>query len=213
MKICCNRCYHKGELVAALANSGGITRPLPRTTRRAQSHHQAARESAQLPRRTGSRTPSEKTHPHSESPSVMKTIALAATALNQTPLAWQSNVANIRAAIAEARAAGATIVCLPELCLTGYGCEDAFLSPNTHAQAWASLREILPETKGTRRFIRPAGLPPQHGLQRCRSGGRWKTRRARLQAPPRRRWHPLRTALVQAMAAAGPRCFPRSGQR
>ena len=26
----------------------------------------------------------------------MKTIALAATALNQTPLAWQSNAANIR---------------------------------------------------------------------------------------------------------------------
>ena len=77
----------------------------------------------------------------------MKTIALAATALNQTPLAWQSNVANIRAAIAEARAAGAAIVCLPELCVTGYGCEDAFLSSNTHAQAWASLREILPDTK------------------------------------------------------------------
>ena len=78
----------------------------------------------------------------------MKTITLAATALNQTPLAWHANVANICAAIAEARAAGATIICLPELCLTGYGCEDAFHSPNTHTQAWASLREILPDTVG-----------------------------------------------------------------
>ncbi len=89
----------------------------------------------------------------------MKTIALAATALNQTPLAWQSNAANIRAAISTARAGGAAIVCLPELCVTGYGCEDAFLSPNTHAQAWTSLREILPETKG---LVVSFGLPVFH---------------------------------------------------
>ncbi|MES2922870.1 MAG: NAD(+) synthase [Verrucomicrobiota bacterium] len=89
----------------------------------------------------------------------MKTISLAATALNQTPLAWHSNAANIRAAISQARAAGAAIVCLPELCLTGYGCEDAFLSPNTHAQAWASLREILPDTKS---LTVSFGLPVFH---------------------------------------------------
>ncbi len=89
----------------------------------------------------------------------MKTIALAATALNQTPLAWQSNAANIRAAISTARDGGAAVVCLPELCLTGYGCEDAFLSPNTHAQAWASLRDILPETKGLAVSL---GLPVFH---------------------------------------------------
>ncbi|HEX7261546.1 MAG TPA: nitrilase-related carbon-nitrogen hydrolase, partial [Luteolibacter sp.] len=89
----------------------------------------------------------------------MKTISLAATALNQTPLAWKSNAANIRAAIAEARAAGATIVCLPELCITGYGCEDAFLAPNTHAQAWSGLREILPATKG---LVVSLGLPIFH---------------------------------------------------
>ena len=89
----------------------------------------------------------------------MKTIALAATSLNQTPLAWQSNTANIRAAISQARAGGAAIVCLPELCLTGYGCEDAFLSPNTHAHAWASLREILPDTAG---LTVSFGLPVFH---------------------------------------------------
>jgi len=89
----------------------------------------------------------------------MKTITLAATALNQTPLAWKSNAANIRAAISEARLAGASVVCLPELCLTGYGCEDAFLSPNTHAQAWASLREILPDTRD---LVVSFGLPIFH---------------------------------------------------
>jgi len=89
----------------------------------------------------------------------MKTIVLAATALNQTPLAWSANVANIRAAISDARAAGASVVCLPELCVTGYGCEDAFLSPNTHEQAWACLREILPDTRG---LVVSLGLPVFH---------------------------------------------------
>lgn len=89
----------------------------------------------------------------------MKTISLAATALNQTPLDWSGNVANIRAAISSAREAGATVVCLPELCITGYGCEDAFLSPNTHEQAWAGLREILPATKG---LVVSLGLPIFH---------------------------------------------------
>lgn len=89
----------------------------------------------------------------------MKPILLAATALNQTPLAWESNVAHIRAAIQDARDAGAAIVCLPELCITGYGCEDAFLSPNTHEQAWSSLREILPDTAG---LIVSLGLPIFH---------------------------------------------------
>lgn len=89
----------------------------------------------------------------------MKTIVLAATALNQTPLAWKGNVANIRHAIADARVAGAAIVCLPELCLSGYGCEDAFLSPNTHLQAWAGLREVLPDTRG---LVVSFGLPVFH---------------------------------------------------
>lgn len=89
----------------------------------------------------------------------MKTIAVAATALNQTPLSWESNVANIRAAISDARAVGAAIVCLPELCITGYGCEDAFLSPNTHEQAWTCLRDLLPETKG---LVVSLGLPVFH---------------------------------------------------
>ncbi len=89
----------------------------------------------------------------------MNTLVLAATALNQIPLAWDANLASIRSAICTARAAGASVVCLPELCITGYGCEDAFLSPNTHGQAWASLREILPETRG---LVVSFGLPVFH---------------------------------------------------
>lgn len=89
----------------------------------------------------------------------MKNIVLAACALNQTPLAWRHNLGNVRAALQEAREAGAVLVCLPELCLTGYGCEDAFLSPNTHDRAWQSLREALPETRG---MVASFGLPVFH---------------------------------------------------
>ena len=66
----------------------------------------------------------------------MKLIKVAAAVLNQTPLDWEGNQCRIQAAIAQARAKHASIVCLPELCITGYGCEDAFHSMNTVRCAW-----------------------------------------------------------------------------
>ena len=89
----------------------------------------------------------------------MKLIHLAAAVLNQTPLDWRGNVARCRAVLAEARARGVSVLCLPELCLTGYGCEDAFLSANTHRRAWAALRSLLPETRG---LVVSFGLPVLH---------------------------------------------------
>ncbi len=78
----------------------------------------------------------------------MPTIRLAAASLNQTPLAWDSNRENILAAIGEAREAEASIVCLPEMCISGYGCEDAFLSAGVQQRAVQLLGEIVPETRG-----------------------------------------------------------------
>ncbi len=89
----------------------------------------------------------------------MKLLHVAAAVLNQTPLDWRRNVAHCREAIAEARRRGVTLLCLPELCLTGYGCEDAFHSANTHRRAWAALRELLPETWG---MVVSFGLPVLH---------------------------------------------------
>ncbi|TLM93212.1 NAD(+) synthase [Hymenobacter jeollabukensis] len=54
-------------------------------------------------------------------------MRLAGAALNQTPIDWENNLRNIREAIEQARAARVELLCLPELCLTGYGCEDLFL--------------------------------------------------------------------------------------
>lgn len=89
----------------------------------------------------------------------MKLIKVAAAVLNQTPLDWDGNRRNILAAIGEARARGVSVLCLPELCITGYGCEDAFHSAATHRMAWEVLREILPATHG---MIVSLGLPVFH---------------------------------------------------
>jgi NAD+ synthase (glutamine-hydrolysing) len=89
----------------------------------------------------------------------MNTIVLAASAINQTPLAWAANERNLRAAIHTARQQGAQLLCLPELSITGYGCEDAFLSENTRQRAWRMLRALLPETAG---MVVSFGLPVFH---------------------------------------------------
>lgn len=89
----------------------------------------------------------------------MKTIRVGAAALNQTPLDWDGNEANIRDAIREARGRGVGLLCLPELCITGYGCEDAFFSSATRRMARRIVEAVLPETHGIAVCI---GLPVMH---------------------------------------------------
>jgi NAD+ synthase (glutamine-hydrolysing) len=86
----------------------------------------------------------------------MRLIKVAAATLNQTPLDWNGNKANILAALDAARSGGVSVLCLPELCITGYGCEDAFLSPGTRETALDVLEELLP---ATRDLIVCFGLP------------------------------------------------------
>lgn len=86
----------------------------------------------------------------------MKLIHVGAAVLNQTPLDWDGNAARIRRACDLARKAGVSILCLPELCISGYGCEDAFHSPDLHAMSWRVLHELLPATRG---LIVGLGLP------------------------------------------------------
>jgi NAD+ synthase (glutamine-hydrolysing) len=88
----------------------------------------------------------------------MQLVKVAAAAINQTPLAWDTNKANIVAAIQSARDDDVSVLCLPELCITGYGCEDAFHAPGVCDTALSVLEEILPETK---QVIVALGLPLQ----------------------------------------------------
>ena len=75
-------------------------------------------------------------------------IKLAGACLNQTPIDWQHNLANIRNAIEAAKSAQVAILCLPELCITGYGCEDLFLSRWLPEKALTKLFELIPHTEG-----------------------------------------------------------------
>lgn len=86
----------------------------------------------------------------------MKRIRLGAAVLNQTPLDWEGNTARILEAIQSAREQQVGVLCLPELCITGYGCEDMFVSPNTWRTAWDMLLKIVPETGD---MVVSVGLP------------------------------------------------------
>ena len=75
-------------------------------------------------------------------------MRIAGAALNQIPIDWINNLRNIKTAIEQAKAAGVELLCLPELCLTGYGCEDLFLSDWMPEAALAHLQQVREWTQG-----------------------------------------------------------------
>ncbi len=90
-------------------------------------------------------------------------LKIGGAALNQTPIAWQQNTQNILEAIAEAQRQGIQILCLPELCITGYGCEDIFLSDWVVEESIEQLLSIIPYTDNIAVCV---GLPLRlEGLQ------------------------------------------------
>lgn len=86
----------------------------------------------------------------------MNLLRVGVAGLNQTPLDWEGNRDRILAALAEARAQGIDLLTLPELCITGYGCEDAFHSPSVDRAAWEMLEAVAAETVG---MVVCVGLP------------------------------------------------------
>ena len=89
----------------------------------------------------------------------MKLLKVAAGVLNQIPLAWDHNRQNIIDAIEEAQKQNVSLLCLTELCISGYGCEDAFFAQNTIDQSIASLLEIVDHTSD---IVVAVGLPLRH---------------------------------------------------
>ncbi|MBX3246363.1 MAG: NAD(+) synthase [Myxococcales bacterium] len=90
----------------------------------------------------------------------MHRVHVAVGILNQTPFAWVENETNLRGAIRDARAKGVTLLCLPELAITGYGCEDMFQSAGLQARAWEILVRLAAEE--TRGMVVTVGLPLEH---------------------------------------------------
>ncbi len=86
----------------------------------------------------------------------MPKIHVAAGVLNQTPLDWEGNFQRIVAAIQVAQQANANLLCLPEMCLTGYGCEDQFFSPFTQQKAQEYAQKLCAYTSD---MVLLVGLP------------------------------------------------------
>lgn len=72
-------------------------------------------------------------------------LKIGGATLNQTPIDWSHNTDNIIQSIRAARKQQIDLLCFPELSLTGYGCEDMFLSEWLSETAWVELIKILPE--------------------------------------------------------------------
>jgi NAD+ synthase (glutamine-hydrolysing) len=89
----------------------------------------------------------------------MRLVKVAVACINQTPLAWDTNLAHLRHAIERARDDGVTLLCLPELAITGYGCEDAFFMDGLQDTAFAQLEALAALTTG---MIVAVGLPLYH---------------------------------------------------
>ncbi len=74
----------------------------------------------------------------------MVPLKIAAATVNQTPLDWSGNLERIITGIEEAKKLKASIICFPELTITGYGSEDLFLSYWFPKKALSQLSLLLP---------------------------------------------------------------------
>ena len=83
-------------------------------------------------------------------------MKIGAASLNQTPLDWEGNKKNIISAIRSAKNENIDLLSLPEMCITGYGCEDLFLHSWVAEKSITVLLEILPETTNITTTV---GLP------------------------------------------------------
>lgn len=100
----------------------------------------------------------------------MNLVTLATCNLNQWALDFEGNLERTVRSIQIAKERGATYRLGPELELTGYGCEDAFLEGDTVRHAWEALVELL---RGdlTDGILVDVGLPVlHHGVRyNCRA--------------------------------------------
>jgi len=76
-----------------------------------------------------------------------KVLKIGGATLNQTPIDWGHNTTNIIDALRAAQTQNIDLLCFPEVCLTGYGCEDLFLSDWVSEKAWIELEKIVAEVK------------------------------------------------------------------
>ncbi|WP_422354421.1 NAD(+) synthase [Roseivirga pacifica] len=89
----------------------------------------------------------------------MRSYRIAGATVNQTPLDWSNNIAHLKQVIKLAKEAKVEILCLPELAITAYGCEDLFLSEWLPEKAKSFLPALIAETEG---ILTTLNLPIRH---------------------------------------------------
>ena len=77
----------------------------------------------------------------------MRQFRIGIGTVNQTPLDWSENIKNIENVLEIARNNKVEILCLPELSVTGYGCEDLFLSKWLPEKALGYLPGLISQTE------------------------------------------------------------------
>ncbi len=90
----------------------------------------------------------------------MRLVRLAASSVSVKVGAYRDNLALLREVVRAARDQGVSLLCLPEMCLTGYMLEDLVQWPQVTERAWESLEALAEETGETAVF---AGLPVRVG--------------------------------------------------
>jgi len=86
-------------------------------------------------------------------------MKIGGASLNQTPLDWRGNLRRIKKAIDRGMSQKIDLLCFPELSLTGYGCEDLFLSKWISDKSEKYLYEILDSCEGITVAV---GLPVRY---------------------------------------------------
>lgn len=90
----------------------------------------------------------------------MNNIKVAAGALNQIPLDWEGNYKRIYQAIELAIDQNVSLLCLPELCITGYSLEDMFFAKEVHKKSLEYLDKIVNHIVNTcYNIVVSVGLP------------------------------------------------------
>lgn len=82
--------------------------------------------------------------------------------VNQNALDLRGNVRRIKGLIEQCRRVGSQFLCLPELAVSGYGCEDMFRSAHLCQQVEAAMAELA---SATANFSLMVGAPIQHNHQ------------------------------------------------
>lgn len=85
-----------------------------------------------------------------------QSLRLAGITVNQIPLDWLGNRERIANQLRAAAQSKIDLAVFPELCLSGYNCEDMFYSPHTARECLKSLQALLPLTRG---MVAILGMP------------------------------------------------------